>query len=445
MNDNQTKEKKTIDDEFITQLRTVVSDFLSNDDFQEAYKFIRIFDGPLGGGVLEGPVEYLREMKIAIIQAKWVALPLLKEDEILELFRSYFLAQYDLPGLEYDLWNKVRTYLISLKVFQDRDEMRKKIREALLNNREIITSRGLSSNDGLTSGGTINNWLNGYNKEMGAGPVNTLQINSYLNRHAIENKLAAEEVERLRKLFNFFEIMKISSLEPEGYEENFTFYDEKLGPGIVRAGRFEPIDPAGVEEMKKFIQKMKELKIPPFDKIEENTTGGQTSGKTIGQEKPGDLFLDKKLERFLSSQMVKEIFNTKSSFGDVDLKILRNNFYQAVNVGKAEEAVAALLLIAESGGLREAFAGDERFVKFWGDYLAKNNPAVAGEFVKDPANAKDLAGFLQYILEGRLKMKGEEAAMIGVLIANSARLAGELNYKTLAYGDMETGEFRWNI
>jgi len=35
--------------------------------------------------------------------------------------------------------------------------------------------------------------------------------------------------------------------------------------------------------------------------------------------------------------------------------------------------------------------------------------------------------------------------MIGVVVGGLARQAGELEYQTIAYGDEETGEFRWNM
>ncbi|PIW95619.1 hypothetical protein COZ84_02475, partial [Candidatus Kuenenbacteria bacterium CG_4_8_14_3_um_filter_39_15] len=110
---------------------------------------------------------------------------------------------------------------------------------------------------------------------------------------------------------------------------------------------------------------------------------------------------------------------------------------------------------------RAAFGDDERFVKFWGGYLEKNTPLspiyigdtspklgeedVVARFENDPAGAKFLAMFFKYILEQRLKLSAEQAVMMGVIVSNLARRAGELEYQEMAYGDMETQKFRWNF
>lgn len=57
---------------------------------------------------------------------------------------------------------------------------------------------------------------------------------------------------------------------------------------------------------------------------------------------------------------------------------------------------------------------------------------------------KYIAMFLQYVLEKRLVMKPAESAMIGMIVGNLARQAGELEYQAIAYGDEASGEFRWN-
>ena len=127
--------------------------------------------------------------------------------------------------------------------------------------------------------------------------------------------------------------------------------------------------------------------------------------------------------------------------------------------------MTTLLALAENGQIRQAFGGDERFVKFWGNYLEKSltpssltQSVGAGEFKRssesfervrefknDPAGAKFLAMFFKYILEQRLQLPAEQAVMMGMVVSNLARRAGELEYQKMVYGDMESQKFLWNF
>jgi hypothetical protein len=53
--------------------------------------------------------------------------------------------------------------------------------------------------------------------------------------------------------------------------------------------------------------------------------------------------------------------------------------------------------------------------------------------------------FFKYIMEERLKLDKDKAVMLGVVIANLCRQSHEVEYQHLAYGEIESGEFRWNI
>jgi len=44
----------------------------------------------------------------------------------------------------------------------------------------------------------------------------------------------------------------------------------------------------------------------------------------------------------------------------------------------------------------------------------------------------------------RLKLSDESAKLIVLTMSNEARKAGEEEYSHLAFGDLQSGEFRWN-
>ncbi|MEW6610185.1 MAG: hypothetical protein AB1352_00950 [Patescibacteria group bacterium] len=51
---------------------------------------------------------------------------------------------------------------------------------------------------------------------------------------------------------------------------------------------------------------------------------------------------------------------------------------------------------------------------------------------------------LRYIPIDRLKLTEESAKLAVLTLSNECRKAGDEEYAHLAYGDLETGEFRWN-
>ena len=66
------------------------------------------------------------------------------------------------------------------------------------------------------------------------------------------------------------------------------------------------------------------------------------------------------------------------------------------------------------------------------------------EFEKDPAAPQFLVGFLRHILVERMKLTDELAKLVVLTMSNEARKAGEEEYAHMAYGDLKTGECRWN-
>ncbi|NMB48502.1 hypothetical protein GYA13_03615 [Candidatus Kuenenbacteria bacterium] len=338
--------------------------------------------------------------------------------DFLSILLNYILLT---PEIDYGEINERFKLRISMMLADEEEDFRSSAALFLTANKGLITSKNINTYEGEVVG-TIDNWLKDFLYYLNNAKFGFKHsITSYLTENKNCKIISKAEWLAVQKLINLFVLITDSP---------YSLASSTIVDTQIKTDNGQ-------------------IKILSSAKIIDVTTGFR--GKEIERKsniqssKESSVDISLVLNNFINANFFSDVLVAKSRMAGGSWSEVRSHFYQAVNEGKAAEAAAALLLIAESGGLKEAFAGDERFVKFWGDYLAKNMPADTGEFVKDPANPKDLARFLQYILEGRLKMKGDEAAMVGVLIANSARLAGDLNYKTLAYGDMESGEFRWNV
>jgi len=452
---------KIIDADYMSRLKASFDDCLFYDEWQVLYDFVRKFEPPLNENSKQIPEEFRGTISDMIIEAKWVCLPSLSQREILDLFRNHFMVQVKLSERYYDLWGKLRAKLIMIPIYEDRDSFRHKVRDSLLENKELITTRGPLDSENNNKKPTIGNWLSDYNTRMGNKDVQALELNSYIVKHPVINLLKERERINLKNLFNFYEIVKKSSFEPEGYEETISIYDPELGPCLLEAGRLIPLGKDNISETKNFIKKLNDLGIYPFDpdkldkfnlQRENNLIKGDDGIKSDSYNANHvvgfnvEQNFQQVFGEFLSSDLIsgalkqKEVFSQQ--FGS-DLKKLRNQFYHSINEKQVEQALGAFLTIVSSGKTRQLFEADDRFIKFWSEYLAKND-LDAEHFKNDPAGARYVAMFLKYILEKRLNLNGKKAVLFGVLVSNLSRQAGELEYQTLAYGDLNTGEFEWN-
>ena len=160
MVDNQ--QIKIIDEVFMKDLREALKDTLFYDDWQIAYQFVRKFEPPLLANSAQISAQVKSELKDWIIRCKWSALPVLKDDEVVDLFKNHFEAQYNLPGAYYDLWDKLRAKLINIPFYTDRDNLRSRVKKTLLGSEGVVTSHGPFDLSGKEIRPTVKNWLIDY-------------------------------------------------------------------------------------------------------------------------------------------------------------------------------------------------------------------------------------------------------------------------------------------
>ncbi|NMC51216.1 hypothetical protein GYA54_00610 [Candidatus Kuenenbacteria bacterium] len=379
---------------------------------------IKIRQDILGMGDVDQRQRYLQ----LIQELRFWAIPYLKEEELASIAREHLVDYLKINSETGSLKGFFKKRFVDWP-YEAVVATKDRLLNVIASNKELLTVGRLGKEMG-----TVANWVKDYLrfKNDNQGMDQVMLKAQYFFQNDLINRLVKEDKEKVERLIDFYEYLKRRSGEFGGDDGvEIVLIDGETY--IANEGKLTKIRVAGGSEQgsgqKKEVEK--------------------TAEKMLSQNQE----LRVKVDNFIKSGLMVKALAIREKLHEQKLEEVKNSrsyFYQAVNALKAEEAVAALFLLAENGKLKEAFAGDERFVKFWSDYLVKNNLDKSG-FDKDPANGRDLARFLKYILEGRLKMKPEEAAMLGILTANLAREAGELVYKALAYGDMETGEFRWNI
>lgn len=168
--------------------------------------------------------------KRIIIRMRLIALPLLDEDEIIELTKNYFTMHYKIPY--YNFIDNLKTFLIPIVLIEQRDKIKQNIKNALLSNSEVITPNGRIR--------TVVDWLKNYNTNLGTNIPDKLKKTEYLVSLTRDKTINSEDVVKLKTLFEVYEFLQISAKTIAGMEEEYpVMVDGKLH--IFRKGFLEPV------------------------------------------------------------------------------------------------------------------------------------------------------------------------------------------------------------
>ncbi|MDD3285788.1 MAG: hypothetical protein PHG95_04140 [Patescibacteria group bacterium] len=228
-----TENKKINNQEFIDSLDRTISFLVINDEQEKAYKLLKVLERRY----LEQKNEFNDDLKTkeffenAIAKLQYIALPLLDNEKIVEIIGNSFRVALYLEG--YNLEQKWKGKMISILDLKERDDLKEKCRKALFFNKERITPNYNYK--------TISDWLKNYIERVGLDKVNALQRSQYLLEIRSNKTLSEADKLALLTLISFYNDLNISSLTPQGLEDEANFvYDDK--PFIFKKGFLEPVE-----------------------------------------------------------------------------------------------------------------------------------------------------------------------------------------------------------
>lgn len=177
------------------------------------------------------------EYRRLVALTKWIAAVRISDQEFLDLCEHHFVAALRNPDIV--VWDKIVAHLVTMPR-EDRDPFKQKIRSALLKNEEPLTAEFVLDADGKRQDPTVQNWLKDYNRTTGTGRISPLQQAEYLEKSENPRRLSEEERKLLKDLLFIYERSKISSLVPEGLENDLSV---KIGEKkmILRNGQLEEV------------------------------------------------------------------------------------------------------------------------------------------------------------------------------------------------------------
>jgi len=199
----------------IEKLEQEAQEIILDDDFKTGLAFLqktkKIFsenkDLKQVQPQLHEQIENLRD------KISWISLNSLRKDDIFDLFKNHLKQTFEIEDFDAfeDVIRKLNVILLTYFLLEDRDDFKKSIRQAMLENQQEFLKKDKK----------IGDWLIDYLEAFGSEQIEKVRLMEYLTRISGKEELNANQREKLLKLFNLFEKLKISSFDLKGLEDKF--------------------------------------------------------------------------------------------------------------------------------------------------------------------------------------------------------------------------------
>ncbi len=370
-----------------------------------------------------------------LIKARFIALPLLTEPIVLSLIEENLPVALELP--DYNLGEKLKAFLLKYPVLDDRDAVKNKLKQALINSDLIITPESVIRY-GQKVEGSIKNWLTDYVINLGTDPVESVKLSQYLINSPSVKELGPESRAKLEKLFKFFEGLKLTSLSPLGAEEkSLLFFDNEWH--VLDEGRFVKTRDTKTDRIVEQAIKLFETKTEKGE-AEQKIKGKKERVERMRRLYEGDPKEQAEIakdEKLIQAQIAKR---KASEQAGVLAEILEKGLDQRDRI----KVIATLRILAAKNGLSKILVENKRLIDPFLVYLkAQPRPGLLEGFKLEPTAPIYLSLFLQYLLRSRLGLNENDSGRVGMQIVNLLRKAGVEKYNQIAYFDLESESFKW--
>ncbi len=179
----------------LEKIRAKAQEFIKYEQMNDDWDFINEIDAPSKRLADSSPEIYRQYQKI-LAQLKFIAIPFLIDEQIMELIQKQFLDAFKDGAV--DVEKRLRVSLASKSLFE-RDQFRKDIIFFLKKNQQRIEDK------------TIGQWLLNYDEVAGAKKNTSLERSRFMARSLETNKLSEESKQFLLRLLEFYDNIKITA------------------------------------------------------------------------------------------------------------------------------------------------------------------------------------------------------------------------------------------
>ncbi|MBI4093038.1 MAG: hypothetical protein HY420_03900 [Candidatus Kerfeldbacteria bacterium] len=416
-------------------IQRYVSNIVTFDFMDKAYRFIRTFPGILKEQEqkLQSLPGLSRSYQDALDLARAVCFPMLTEDEAKTLFRSGIVMGLRNPDI--DMVEKATSKLATLMFIEERNALREKLRFELRQNSERLTLQNISSTIGMTAP-TVKLWLELAERVALAEEP----LAAAITRDENFTKLGPSESGIVLRLLTLDDYLSISSESPEGFENPITIVDENGKKFVIEAGEVHPeVD----EETEKIFKKYGFNFQPPVQKVQpaplatEKTQDIRQSVKNIKQ---AHATADE--SRYAAQEKMLEEIGT-----DLDQAVSRMS--NGLLVNDATTVLASLGVLSRSGAIDAAVRNSQLQNAFREEFIARLTAgqapllASAATFVRQhPDDVNVISAFVRWVI-ARVVSDEAESARIGSQIENTLAALGRPEFVGMTYFDVTKAGYRW--
>lgn len=424
--------------------------YLTTFDFiDKAYRLMKVLNLLIGktANFEKEHSNLYQDYQRIILQASAVALPFLSDDKIKEILEYHLVELLDIDDL--DLLDKLKAKMVRILMHEDRDVFKRELRAALTRNKQEITVKNILIDiDKSQQKPTVANWLLDYGDKFGAAPVDQIKISEYLFKDKNVNKLDEPEKNRIKKLLDIYEYLKLSSTTAEGLEEAVSFIIDGQ-KRILTGGRLETVKEDKVLNeilSRQAAAQPKAETVPaPLGPVKAGSQPAVFQGQPAAAS--GRL-AEEILVAYQGSRTAnEEIARTEDQMRKTvlsDTAKLRAEFYKAVQNKNVYSAIAAFRLLAQSGDLPNFPKQDEKLKRYLRQtWIKKFGPAKIKDFDANPAAPPFLQFLIRHVLQDRLGMSESEAARLAAQIGNILKKNNPQFVVQLAYYDFKSKRFKW--
>ncbi|MDP3964624.1 MAG: hypothetical protein Q8Q20_03140 [bacterium] len=384
----------------------------------------------------------------------WIALPVLKQERILELFHGHYRHMLDIP--DFDLWTKLRAYLLSLMTLEERTEFKNAVIDSLRDNNEILTKEGVTK-DGKELSGTLKNWLTDTIIKLGTDRIGTVELSEYLVNSENTKSLTEQSRKQLSNLLKLVEKLKIPSDEALGYEADMAVDDVDI-VGTIREGRLEQYGDEAKEARKTLVSLNRKLNTvageeaspqPPPAPISTPKPSSAPASASAQLVKPAVTVRSDQINHLQPKDLVK-IYTQNSeeqrAVSEEEKRILGQISSGEVNASRELQTamqehnrprvIAWLVVLAKTGDFFTLVKADSIFIEH---LKQKFGEAAISQFERQAEDPIFYSLWLQRMLRDRLQMLESDSARIGTKLAN---VLGR-RYLKVSYIDSVSGSFKW--
>ncbi len=351
-----------------------------------------------------------------ILWLKGIALPFIENQDLETIFSSNLLALFN---LDIDVREKLR---ILFKGWWDpflRGEKRGILLRAMGRNMEKIGKYTMQVEQGRSVSSTVSSVIADYNRlsrpDEQRGNIEEMY---YLSHSANIRQFSKEDREKVLKILQVYNFVRYPPVEEFAREMVVSPVTTGLQASGILSQRSEVFPKPPVSKQ--------DARLPSRPKNSVRTRRTLAELLTFAKERMASPFAEEQ--------------KLRQSLGDDPVKI-KKELVEALRKRDRAHLVACILLLARIGRLQDALKQSESWRQTVAGYAEKKYPeARVREFIDArPTDPIIISEFLQYLLQDRLNMAADEAAIVGMELGDI--MGGE--YKLMAYADEAEGTFLW--